>query len=254
MTNTLSHEILGSGSGLVLLHGTSSTGTGSWGTVLDGLAARHTVVLPDLPGSGDSPLPGAPLDLDEVADQVVATADEAGLRDFAVAGASLGAAIAIRVATRHPGRVCKLAALVGYAFPRTTLRLNLELWAALHASGDENLGKLLTSLSFSESFLAALPSAAVEGIVHEFGAHPAPGAAAQIRFTLGIDVRQDLGAVRAPTLVVAATEDRFVAPQHSRELAREIPGARLAEVPGGHAAIIEDPAQTEKVLLHFLAE
>ena len=58
----LAYDIQGSGPGLVLLHGTSSTGAGSWGTLLDALAADHTVVLPDLPGSGKSPLPDGPLD------------------------------------------------------------------------------------------------------------------------------------------------------------------------------------------------
>ncbi|MFJ6076302.1 alpha/beta fold hydrolase [Streptomyces sp. NPDC093065] len=65
----LAYETRGSGPGLLLLHGTSSTGTGSWGTLLDALAAGHTVVAPDLPGSGNSPLPVGPLDLDTVADQ-----------------------------------------------------------------------------------------------------------------------------------------------------------------------------------------
>lgn len=90
--------------------------------------------------------------------------------------------------------------------------------------------------------------------MREFGGHFAPGTAAQIRLSLGIDVREDPGAVGVPTLVVVGTGDRFAAPEHSHELAREIPGARLVEVPGGHASIVEDPAQNEKVLPDFLAK
>ncbi|MEV4078421.1 alpha/beta fold hydrolase [Nonomuraea fuscirosea] len=156
MSETLSDAIQGEGPGLVLIHGTSSTGVGSWGTVLDRLATEYTVLLPDLPGSGDSQLPDGPLDIDTIADQVVATAQAAGLRDFIVAGASLGAPIAIKVAARHP-QVYGLATVAGYARLRTTLRLNLELWASLHARQDKHLGTFLTGLSFSERYLAALP-------------------------------------------------------------------------------------------------
>jgi pimeloyl-ACP methyl ester carboxylesterase len=51
---------------------------------------------------------------------------------------------------------------------------------------------------------------------------------------------------------VEPTEDRFVAPEHSVELAAGISGARLVEITGGHAAIFEDPQQTRQVLLDFL--
>ncbi|WP_405910151.1 alpha/beta hydrolase [Streptomyces sp. NBC_00828] len=252
MNDLLSYEVRGSGPGLVLVHGTGSTGLGSWGTVIDQLAAEHTVVVPNLPGSGDSPLPDAPLDIDTIAEQVVATARAAGLEEFVVAGVSLGAPVAIRITTRHPQHVRGLATVVGYARLRTTLRLNLELWASLHARGGEGVGKFLTSLSFSEPYLAALPPAAVDQIIQRFGAPPTPGVAAQIAFTLGIDVRDDLSAVRVPTLVVAATGDRFVSPEHSTELVDSIADARLVEVTGGHVSMFEDPRQTQEALLGFL--
>ncbi|WP_189750582.1 alpha/beta fold hydrolase [Streptomyces tendae] len=249
----LAYETRGSGPGLLLLHGTSSTGTGSWGTLLDALAAGHTVVAPDLPGSGTSPLPVGPLDLDTVADQVVEAAREAGLEEFVVAGASLGAALAVRVAARHAGAVRGLATVVGFARPRTTLRLNLEMWASLYARGDENLGTYLTALSFSEPYLAALPPQAVQQVVAGFGGDAAaPGTAQQIALTLSVDVRGDLSRIAVPTLVVASTEDRFVAPEHSVELADRIDGARLVTVPGGHAAVFEDPGPTRDALLDYL--
>ncbi|MFJ5036066.1 alpha/beta fold hydrolase [Streptomyces sp. NPDC088560] len=247
----LAYDIRGSGPGLVLLHGIGSTATATWGTLVDSLAAEYTLVLPDLPGSGLSPLPDGPLEAAAVADQIVATAREAGLSRFVVAGASLGAAIAIKIATRHPGRVRGLLTLAGFARPRTALSLGLEMWASLHTRQDDELSAFLASASFSEKYLAALAPDTARRLNARLGAS-ATGTAEQIAFALGIDVRGDLSAVTAPTLVVAAMGDRFAAPEHSVELAEGIPGARLAAVRGGHAATIEEPGRILRVIREFL--
>ncbi|WP_151481115.1 alpha/beta fold hydrolase [Streptomyces albicerus] len=249
----LAYDIQGSGPGLVLLPGIGGTAAGTWETLLDDLAAEHTVVLVDLPGSGRSPLPAGPLEVGAVADQVVLTAHQAGLSDFVVAGASLGAAVAVKVAARHPGLVRGLFTLSGFARPRTTLWLSLEMWASLHARHDDELSDFLASLCFSEDYLAAhTPEAARHRTARLVGS--APGTAQQIAFALGIDVRRDLSAVAAPTLVVAATGDQFVAPEHSVQLADGIPGARLAAVMGGHAAAFEEPVRMLEILSGFLRD
>ncbi|MFD7409584.1 alpha/beta fold hydrolase [Streptomyces sp. NPDC059866] len=249
----LAYDIQGSGPGLVLLPGIGATATGTWETLLADLAAEHTVVLADLPGSGRSPLPVGPLEAGAVADQVVATARRAGLSDFVIAGTSLGAAVAVKVAARHPHRVRGLFTLAGFARPRTALWLSLEMWASLHARHDDELSDFLTSLSFSEDYLAAQTPEAARSLTARLAAS-APGTAQQIAFALGIDVRGDLAAVTAPTLVVAAAGDQFVAPEHSVELAVGIPGARLAAVRGGHAAAFEEPGRTLEILTGFLRD
>ncbi|WP_221761216.1 alpha/beta fold hydrolase [Kibdelosporangium aridum] len=242
MTEALSYDVHGSGPGLVLIHGPGGSGANTWSAMTEQLAADNTVVLPDLPGSGDSPRPDGALDIATIADQITATARAAGLSEFVVAGVSMGASIAIKVAARWPGRVRGVACINGFAHPRATLRLNLEIWQSLHIRQDEvNVGKLMSSLVFAEPYLAALPPDAVNQIVRQLAGLSAPGTPEHIAFALGIDIRADLGAVPAPALVVASTGDRFVAPEHSTEIANGIAEARLVEVPGGHAAIFETP-------------
>lgn len=253
MSDFLSYEVLGWGPGVVMIHGTGSSGLANWRPVAGSLAADHTVVLPDLPGSGNSELPPAPLDLDTIADQIVATAKEVGLDRFAVVGTSLGAAIAIRLATRHSAQVTALATVAGYARPRPALRLGLELWAAMHARQDPDTGKLLTALSVSDGALAELSEADLQRQVQFATALSAPGTAAQLDLTLRVDVREDLAEIAVPTLVVVPKDDRFVSPAHSRELAAGIRGAWLAEVDGGHAAVYETYEQVVQFLRDFLA-
>ncbi|MFF4354485.1 alpha/beta fold hydrolase [Streptomyces sp. NPDC001530] len=249
----LAYDVHGSGPGLVLLSGVGGTAALTWETLLAGLAAEHTVVLADLPGSGRSPLPVGRLEADVVADQVVATAERAGLSDFVIAGPSLGAAVAIKVAARHPDRVRGLVTLSGFARARTSLWLRLETWASLHSRRDDALNAFLTSLSFSEEYLTSRTPETARYLAARL-LSSAPGTARQIAFALGIDVRGDLSAVSAPTLVVAAAGDRFVAPQHSVDLADGIPGARLAAVRGGHAGTFEEPDRTLEILTGFLRD
>ncbi len=47
-----------------------------------------------------------------------------------------------------------------------------------------------------------------------------------------IDIRPLLGNITAPTLIIVNSEDVWVSPENSRYLARNIPGARLLELPG----------------------
>jgi pimeloyl-ACP methyl ester carboxylesterase len=249
----LAYDVHGSGPGLVLLPGVGGTSALTWEALLAGLAAEHTVMLADLPGAGRSPLPVGRLELDTLADQVVATAERAGLGDFVIAGPSLGAAVAIKVAARHPDRVRGLVTLSGFARPHTSLWLRLETWASLLARQDDTLRAFLTSLAFSEDHLAARTPETVQYLAARL-MRAAPGTARQIALALSVDVRHDLPAVTAPTLVVAAAGDRFVAPKHSVDLADGLPGARLAAVRGGHAVTVEEPDRTLEILTGFLRD
>ncbi|MFB7507347.1 MULTISPECIES: alpha/beta fold hydrolase [Streptomyces] len=249
----LAYDILGSGPGLILLPGIGGSATDTWEALSADLAVTHTVVLADLPGSSRGRLPSGPLQLEVLADQVVATARQAGLRNFVIAGTSLGAAVAVKVAARHPDRVRGLFTLAGFARPRTTLWLSLEMWASLHAHRDDKLSAFVTSVAFSEDYLADLTPEAARRLTARLVAS-APGAAQQIALALRTDLRADLPSITAPTLVVSATGDRLVAPEHSVELAEGIPGARLAAVRGGHAATIEEPGRTLEILAGFLRD
>ncbi|MGV9915401.1 alpha/beta fold hydrolase [Streptomyces tendae] len=249
----LAYDVRGRGPGLVLVHGIGSTATETWGPLADRLATECTVVLPDLPGSGHSPLPDHPLTVTEVADHVVATAWEAGLDDFVVAGSSLGAAVAVSAAARRPDRVRGLLTLCGFARPRAALWLQLEIWAARIARGDPTLDSYLAPLSFSEKYLTALtPSEGARRAVR-FAAS-APGTREQIDLALSVDVCADLPAITMPALVVAAVADRLVEPEHSLELAEGLADARLAAIGTGHAAAVEDPGRVLEILTGFLRE
>ncbi|MEV6156956.1 alpha/beta fold hydrolase [Nonomuraea sp. NPDC052129] len=121
--------VRGSGPGLVLAHGAGGGVEANFGPILDGLVARHTVVGVDYPGAGATPRSEVPLDVDDLADQLVGAADAEGLDTFAIAGFSLGGSVAICAAARYPDRVSALVLTAAFAHRDAKLGL-----AASHGS------------------------------------------------------------------------------------------------------------------------
>jgi 3-oxoadipate enol-lactonase len=79
------------------------------------------------------------------------------------------------------------------------------------------------------------------------------GYAACCEVVAGVDLRQDLGRITAPTLVVSGAEDVALPPPHQQAIADGIPGAELLTVsPGAHLANLERTSEVTGALLgHF---
>lgn len=235
MVRHFSRVVRGSGPGLLLAHGGGGSIEGNFGSILDELATTHTVVGPDYPGSGDTPRSPEPLALDEVADALVRGAVDAGVERFAVLGYSLGTAVAVRIAVRHPERVTGLVLTAGFTHPDNRMRLAVRIWQDLLAVGDRELtARYLMLLAASAPALNALSPDAVEAAVAGLADFIPAGSPEHVGLVAGVDTRADLPLVSAPTLVVATVLDGLAPPEHSRQLAAGIPGAELVEVAAGH--------------------
>lgn len=240
----------GSGSPVVLVHGVAGGIATSWGNLPERLAEHHRVIAVDNPGSGNSPLPDGPLQLDTIADSIALTAERAGLERYTVVGYSMGSAIAVRHATRHPHRTAALALLAGFAHPDPRLRLALRTWRDLLDVDERLLGRYLLQQSCSPAGLAQLNDTDTDRLAEEMAAGLPPGTWRHIDLALHLDVREDLPHIDAPALVVAASEDILVAPSHSEALAQGIKGSRLVHVPAGHDAPAE---QSTAIAAHIHA-
>jgi pimeloyl-ACP methyl ester carboxylesterase len=99
----------GEGPTLVLLHGFAADKT-VWLPVAKQLSAHFHLIIPDLPGWGDSSrLAGGNYDIDAQAGRLQAFVEALGLQRFVLIGHSMGGAIAGVYAAEHPEHVSELA-------------------------------------------------------------------------------------------------------------------------------------------------
>ena len=124
-------RIGGSGPPLLLAHGFPQTGA-IWHRIAPALAARFTLVIPDLRGYGWSAAPasqgGAGYTKRVMGADLVALMEELGHARFAFAGHDRGARIGYRLALDHPGRLTRLALL--------DIIPTFAVWAAMEVDQD----------------------------------------------------------------------------------------------------------------------
>lgn len=234
--------------------------TSIWSNLLAALAQSHALLSYDGRGMGLSDR-DAPISFEAAVDDLEAIVDAAGLGRFALLGISQGAAVSLAFAARHPERVSKLVLAGGYA--RGRLVVSPESAPALEATktlvrdgwGRNNAAfrQIFTSLGFPE---------ATAGQMHELNelqrlSATGEGAARIMDMLAHIDVMADLAQIQCPTLVLHSRDDAWVPVERSREIAREVPGARFREIAGANHVVLPQSPQFPDYLatiLAFLAE
>ncbi|MFB7724610.1 alpha/beta fold hydrolase [Nocardia sp. NPDC056100] len=249
MTNiSLSTTVTGSGPALLLAHGAGGGIQANFGGLIPLLAERHLVIGPDYPGDDTV------LELDALADALVAEADAAGAEEFTIIGYSLGTAVAVRAAVRHPERVRGLILTAGFARPDNRARLNVQLWQRALALGDRELFAHIALLAgFSADFVNALSPEQLSTVLEQLAASVPGGTAAQATLIETVDTTADLARITVPTLVIGLTGDLLSDPANARRQAEGIAGAEYLELSGGHVVMLENPEPWHAAIQDFLA-
>ncbi|GAA2478549.1 alpha/beta fold hydrolase [Nocardia seriolae] len=249
MTNiSLTTRITGSGPAVVLAHGGGGGIDANFGGLIPLLAQDHLVI------GSDYPADDTPLTLDSLADALVAEAVAHGAETFDIVAFSLGTAVAVRAAVRHPERVRGLVLTGGFARIDNRGRMNVELWQQALAAGDrESFARYVLLAAFSKEFVNSLPAEQLSEILTQTAANIPGGTAAQAALVAAADVRADLARITVPALVIGLAGDLLADPANAREQAAGIPGAEYTELPGGHVVMIEQPDRWHATVLEFLA-
>ncbi|MGW0994930.1 bifunctional 3-oxoadipate enol-lactonase/4-carboxymuconolactone decarboxylase PcaDC [Streptomyces sp. NPDC002520] len=249
--NTLQYRFDGPEDAPVLILGPSlGTTWHMWDRQVPELVKQWRVFRFDLPGHGGAPAHPAG-SVGELAARLLVTLDSVGVQRFGYAGCSLGGAIGIELALRHPERLASLALVA--ASPRFgTADEFRQRGVIVRTNGLDPIARSAPDRWFTNGFSAAQP--AITDWAVQMVRTTDPGCyIAACEALAGFDVRPELGRVDAPTLVLVGSDDQVTGPAEARTLVAGIPDARLAVVPGAsHLVPVEQPAAvTDLLVRHF---
>lgn len=248
----------GSGEPVVMLHGGGSRAS-NFAEVMASLGEDFAVYAPDLRGFGATQaVPGAPITHDLWAADTIALLDHLGLERMRLVGWSLGATVALNVASRLPGRVASIALLgaphpdrpINRAFFQERLRLFQE--ASDPAAVIDRFFPNVIGM-FGTAARAGRPEA-LEQVKAEQIAN-APRAA---EVTASYETRPDFAGilphVHCPVTLIVGDEDRTCDLAGAEVLASRLADARIVVLEGcGHYYAVEQPEATAEALRAALA-
>lgn len=222
-----------------------------WDPQIPSLSERFRVVRYDLRGHGASPVPPGPYDIADLGADLLGVLDRMDVEHADLAGLSLGGLISMWVAAHAPERVhrlvlCCTSAWFGSPEPW------LERAATVRRQGMSSIADAVVLRWFTPGF-AARHEDEVARMRTMVTATPAEGYASCCEVVAKTDLRPDLSAIRAPTLVIAGAQDPAVPVERAEQLAAAITDARLAVVEGAaHLAVVEQPDEVTGLMLGAL--
>ena len=211
------YETHGKGQPLVLLHGAFSAIGTSFGGLLPELAKTRRIIAFELQAHGHTTDIDRPLSLEGMADDVAAAINQLGMERADIFGYSMGAAVALQVAIRHPEVIRKLVlASITYTM------------SGLHPGLMEGLGNMTPEMMYGspwhEEYLKIAP-------------HPEDFARLFAKKTQMDQQTQDLSdesirGIKSPTLLIIGDSD-LVRPEHIVEMFRLLGGGVFGDTPAG---------------------
>jgi pimeloyl-ACP methyl ester carboxylesterase len=222
------------------------------------LADRYRCLAYDHRGHGRSEVTAGGYDMENLYADGLGFIEALGCAPCHFVGLSTGGFVGLRLGIRRPDLLRSLVLMDTSADPEPwQARLQFSaLGQLVRLVGWRPLtGKVMTTL-FGHRFLAD-PDRQNEVDSWRQRLQSVDIAAAR-KFAAGIfnreGVRDQLGRIRIPTLVMVGEEDRATPPFRARRIAAGIPGAQLETISGaGHLCTVEDPSAVNAALDRFLA-
>lgn len=225
-----------------------------WAPQVARFAQRFRLIRYDTRGHGGSPVTPGPYRVDDLGLDVLALLDALELERAAFCGVSMGGHTGLWLGV-HAGQrvsaiaVCNSAAKIG------TAQAWQERATMVRTGGAVSMQALAQSAPgrwFTPAFIQAQPEAVQR--TQDGLARIAPqGYAACCDALAASDLRASLGAITAPTLLLAGAEDPVTTVADAEAMQARIAGAQLAVVSASHLSNLEAPQAFNDAVLNFLA-
>lgn len=249
------YQVRGAGAPLMLIMGFGADGN-LWEKHVQEYQKHFTCYLIDNRGVGESGQPKGPYTTKQMAEDVIAVMDHAGVQNAAVAGISMGGAIAQQLALNHPDRVRSLALISTWSrfnAYATTIYENLKKIRATSKPGV--FMELLQLWIFGHPFYESSMSDLVAGqanAANNRSPQTKEGFDGQLDACIHHNVFSRLSEINVPTLITVGDLDIFTPPAFSKELHAGISGSTYVNFPtGGHVHHWEDLERFNRVTTEF---
>lgn len=230
----------------------------AWDLFAKAWSDSHRVVLPDLPGFGETTrLDSSVYDVPHQAGRLDRFVDTLGIASFHLVGISMGGAIATYYAAEHPGKVKSLFLM---APAGVMSRVPSPAWREYR-----DQGKIVLLYENAEEFDALLDYVFYRKpfVPRWLKRYFAEKGSAEYRFRekvlrdlekRGIDVLESrLGEVKVPTLVVWGEDDRILHVSGAEKFRQSLPDCRIITLGEcGHVAFFDRPEATRQAYRDFL--
>ncbi len=205
------------------------------------LAGQCRVIAIDIRGHGRSEASDGEYSMALLASDVLAVMDDAGIEQALVCGTSLGGMIAMELVQRAPQRVS------GLILANTSPGMSPVLWRErVQTAREQGVASILVGWAgrhLSEGWMAEHP-ARVEELEQRFAEMDPLGYVGNAAAIRDMDLLPGLAGVTVPTLIIAGELDIATPFEgHGSQIAQAIPAARVAFLPTGHLACMEQPEQ-----------
>jgi len=252
------YQEAGTGAPLVLVHGFMAS-TFVWKDVLPALADRFRVVAVDLKGFGFTEKPASGYALEAQADLVVRLLDRLGIDRAAFCGNSMGGAVALHAAIRHPRRVSALV-LVDSAGLRMASQQATPVYArwpvvgpllgALAVSFDGPVRAGLQACYFDPTKVTEADVSTCRRVLATRAGLRAAVAVAREPFYLG---ERAIAGIAQPTLILWGAQDRLIPVEAGKRFNALVPGSRFVVLERcGHMPPPEMPDRFVREVSGFL--
>jgi len=226
------YATFGHGTPVILLHG-GLANANYWGKLVPALAPHYRVIVMDSRGHGRSSRDAQPYGYDLMASDVLALMDYLKIDKAALVGWSDGAIIGLDIAIHHPERLSKLFAFAANSDPSGVKDVDKSpVFTAFIARAKQEYETLSPTPTQYDAFLAQITKMW----------------ATQPHWTA-----DDLAGIKVSTWIVDADHDEAIERTNTLFMADHIPGSGLLIEPQvSHFSFLQDPAQFNSDVLHFL--
>ncbi len=246
--------VTGAESPIVFLHGFPFESS-MWDEVIAGLQVHYRCIAPDIRGLGESQSLAGPVSMDDYVDDLFQLMEELQLNKPIIVGLSMGGYIALRALEREQEKFSKAILFDTKSQPDAdTARINR--FKGMATIRNEGLAP------FVEGFVPPTlhrenrrsRQELMNRLIQKAETFPKTGVMnALMAMAARTDTTPFLKQIRIPTLLIVGEGDELTTPAIMNVMQTEIPGSRLATIPGaGHLPPLENPQATLSTMLEFL--